>query len=130
MTDGYRSATALDKRIGQRIRARRLELGVSQESLAEALGLTFQQVQKYEKGTNRVAASRLHDIAVALSISVLHFFDDPGGKGVSPIDDALATPDGARLMTSFASIRSKRVRRQIVELAEALADEATTKGRG
>lgn len=124
-----RSAGALDKRIGQRIRARRLELGLSQESLAEALGLTFQQVQKYENGVNRVAASRLHDIAVALSISVLHFFDDPGGKGASPIDDALATADGARLMTLFSSIRSKRVRRQIVDLAEALADEGA-KGRG
>jgi transcriptional regulator with XRE-family HTH domain len=70
-----RRATATDAAIGKRIRARRLEIGMSQERLAELLGLTFQQVQKYEKGVNRVAASRLFDIAAALRAPLDYFFE-------------------------------------------------------
>ena len=61
-----RAANAIDRKIGQRVRSRRLEIGMSQERLAELLGITFQQVQKYEKGVNRIAASRLFDISAAL----------------------------------------------------------------
>lgn len=70
-----RSATANDRRIGARVRARRLEIGMSQERLAELLGVTFQQVQKYEKGVNRIAASRLFDIAAALNLPVGAFYE-------------------------------------------------------
>lgn len=70
-----RLPTSIDKKIGQRVRARRLEIGMSQERLAELLGVTFQQVQKYEKGTNRIAASRLFDISLALGKPVGDFFD-------------------------------------------------------
>ncbi len=72
-----REALALDKQIGQRIRTRRLEVGMSQEKLAEALSVTFQQVQKYEKGVNRVAASRLYHIARALRSPIRDFLPDP-----------------------------------------------------
>lgn len=69
-----RSATAIDRGIGERIRARRLEIGMSQEKLADAIGVTFQQVQKYEKGVNRVAASTLFAIAQALGAKLVSFF--------------------------------------------------------
>ncbi len=133
-----RAANAIDRKLGQRVRTRRLEIGMSQERLAELLGVTFQQVQKYEKGVNRIAASRLHDIAAALDMPVARFFEGLAGArtaGVAEsakdyIDDALATPEGAQLMALFASIKSVKVRRRVVELVKALADDATDGKRG
>jgi transcriptional regulator with XRE-family HTH domain len=133
-----RAANAIDRKIGQRVRTRRLEIGMSQERLAELLGVTFQQVQKYEKGVNRIAASRLFDIANALDLPVARFFEGLGGgrgAGVAEsskdyIEDALATPEGAQLMALFASIRSVKVRRRVVELVKALSEEATEGKRG
>ncbi|MBC7770059.1 MAG: helix-turn-helix transcriptional regulator [Phycisphaerales bacterium] len=128
-----RSANAIDRKIGQRVRTRRLEIGMSQERLAELLGVTFQQVQKYEKGVNRIAASRLHDISNALDLPPARFFENLiGGRtaGVAEtrqdfVDDVLATPEGAQLMQLFASIKSIKVRRRIIELVRALAEEAS-----
>lgn len=128
-----RAANAIDKKLGQRVRTRRLEIGMSQEKLAELLGVTFQQVQKYEKGVNRIAASRLHDIAASLDMPIAKFFDGLGGRAVAGvaetsrdyIDDALATPEGAQLMSLFASIKSRKVRRQVVELVKALTEETS-----
>jgi transcriptional regulator with XRE-family HTH domain len=133
-----RAANAIDRKIGQRVRARRLEIGMSQERLAELLGVTFQQVQKYEKGVNRIAASRLFDIAAALELPVARFFEGLAGgraagvaeSGRNYIDDALATPEGAQLMALFASIRSVRVRRRVLELVKALSEEAAEGKRG
>jgi transcriptional regulator with XRE-family HTH domain len=132
-----RSANVIDRKIGQRVRSRRLEIGMSQEKLAELLGVTFQQVQKYEKGVNRIAASRLHDISSALDMPVARFFEGLGvGRfGVSDaaedgIDDALATPEGAQLIALFASIKNPKVRRRVVELVRALAEEAGEGKRG
>jgi transcriptional regulator with XRE-family HTH domain len=133
-----RSANAIDKKIGQRVRARRLEIGMSQEKLAELLGVTFQQVQKYEKGVNRIAASRLFDISAALDMAVAKFFEGlTGGRSGAAVaesrrdyvDDALATPEGVQLMALFASIKSIKVRRRVVELVKALSDEATEGGK-
>jgi transcriptional regulator with XRE-family HTH domain len=128
-----RAANAIDKKLGQRVRTRRLEIGMSQEKLAELLGVTFQQVQKYEKGVNRIAASRLHDIAASLDVPIAKFFEGLGGRataGVAEtsrdyIDDALATPEGSELMSLFASIKSHKVRRQVVELVKALTEETS-----
>lgn len=128
-----RSANAIDRKIGQRVRSRRLEIGMSQERLAELLGVTFQQVQKYEKGVNRIAASRLHDISNALEMAPARFFEGlnqgrAGGVAEARkdyIDDALATPEGAQLMALFAAIRSQKVRRRVVELVKALTEEAS-----
>ena len=131
-----RSANMIDKRLGQRLRARRLEAGLSQERLAEVLGLTFQQVQKYEKGVNRIAASRLFDIAAALDVPVGFFFDglragapsgvaEDGPNGV--VFDTLASPDGLQLLTLFGSIKNPRVRRRVVDLVRALADDESRK---
>jgi transcriptional regulator with XRE-family HTH domain len=126
-----RAANAVDRKVGQRVRSRRLEVGMSQERLAELLGVTFQQVQKYEKGVNRIAVSRLWDIATALELPVARFFDGAGGaRGVAEnrqdyVDDALATPEGMQLMSLFASIKSQKLRRKVVELVKALTDEAS-----
>ena len=127
-----RAANAIDRKLGQRVRTRRLEIGMSQERLADLLGVTFQQVQKYEKGINRIAASRLFDISAALDMPVSRFFDGLTGRsahGVAEaskdyIDDALATPEGAQLMALFAAIKSVKVRRRVIELVRALTEEA------
>lgn len=125
-----RAANAIDRKIGQRVRSRRLEIGMSQERLAELLGVTFQQVQKYEKGVNRIAASRLHDIAAALDMQPARFFEGlgrAGGTGEARqdcVDDVLATPEGAQLVSLFASIKSAKVRRRVLELVKALTEEA------
>ena len=133
-----RAANAVDRRLGQRVRTRRLEIGMSQEKLAELLGVTFQQVQKYEKGVNRIAASRLFDISAALDMSVARFFEGLAparGGGVAEegegfIQDALSTPEGMQIMSLFASIKSPKVRRRVVELVRALAEEAADGGKG
>lgn len=133
-----RAANAVDRRIGQRVRSRRLEISMSQERLAELLGVTFQQVQKYEKGVNRIAASRLFDIAASLDMPVARFFEgltSARASGVAEshkdfVEDALATPEGAQLMALFASIDSPKVRRRVVDLVRALAEEAAEAKRG
>ncbi|MEQ1707467.1 MAG: helix-turn-helix transcriptional regulator [Terricaulis sp.] len=133
-----RAANAVDRRIGQRVRSRRLEISMSQERLAELLGVTFQQVQKYEKGVNRIAASRLFDIATSLEMPVARFFEgliSARASGVAEThkdfaDDVLATPEGAQLMSLFAAIDNPRVRRRVVELVRALAEEAAEAGKG
>lgn len=131
-----RAANAVDKKIGQRVRSRRLEIGMSQEKLADLLGVTFQQVQKYEKGVNRIAASRLYDIASSLDMPAARFFEGLTAAGRASsvaetrqnyVDDALATPEGAQLMALFASIKSQKVRRRVVELVKALSEEETSK---
>lgn len=126
----------VDKHVGSRIRMRRMMLSMSQEKLGDALGLTFQQVQKYEKGTNRVGASRLQDIARILSVPVSFFFEGQPGNGdaaairaehgevVSPsiVTDFLATREGLNLVKAFSAISNANLRRRIVDLAEAISD--------
>src|SRR5260370_20470151 len=110
----------------------RIMLGMSQEKLGEALGLTFQQVQKYEKGTNRVGASRLQQISEILQVPVSFLFDGgPSGsanadgfsEGSSPtyVADFLATTEGLALTRSFTRIMDSKMRRSIVELVEQIA---------
>jgi len=126
-----RAANAIDRKLGQRVRTRRLEIGMSQERLAELLGVTFQQVQKYEKGINRIAASRLLDISGALDMPISRLYEglvarNAGGVAEPSkdyIDDALATPEGAQLMSLFATIKSVKVRRRVIELVKALVEE-------
>ncbi|MEZ5957638.1 MAG: helix-turn-helix transcriptional regulator [Hyphomonadaceae bacterium] len=123
-----RAANAIDRKVGQRVRSRRLEIGMSQERLAELLGVTFQQVQKYEKGVNRIAVSRLWDISIALELPVSRFFEGVSVRGVAEnrqefVDDALATPEGAQLMAMFASIKSQKLRRKVVELVKTLTED-------
>ena len=110
---------------------RRKILGVSQERLAEDLGLTFQQIQKYERGANRVSASKLYEIARSLQSSVAYFFEglaDPAGQGVAEggepfVHDFLMTPEGLELASLFPKISRQKVRRRILELVRSMAEE-------
>jgi transcriptional regulator with XRE-family HTH domain len=122
-----------DKHVGARVRMRRMMLSMSQEKLGDALGLTFQQVQKYEKGTNRIGASRLQHISNILQVPVSFFFEGaprpPGqsnGMGEAPspayVSDFLATSDGLSLIKSFVKIKNSKLRRRIVDLVEHIAE--------
>ena len=121
----------IDKYVGSRIRMRRIMLGMSQEKLGDALGLTFQQIQKYEKGTNRVGASRLQQIADVLQVHVSFMFEGaPGGaasggmgEAASPayVSDFLATSDGLALTKAFTRLKDAKLRRSIVDLVEQIA---------
>jgi len=124
----------IDKHVGSRVRMRRLMLGMSQEKLGDGLGLTFQQVQKYEKGTNRMGASRLQHISQLLQVPVPFFFEgaphlpgQPEGIGDAPspayVFDFLATTDGLALTKAFMRIKEPRLRRRIVALAEEIAGD-------
>ena len=121
-----RSANAVDKRIGERVRARRLAISMSQERLAELVGITFQQVQKYEKGVNRIAASRLLEICNALEIPVASLFDGIGARrsgssaSAPGLDAALATPGALELVTLFAELKTPALRRQVLELVRTI----------
>ena len=129
----------IDKYVGSRIRMRRIMLGMSQEKLGEALGLTFQQIQKYEKGTNRVGASRIQQISEVLQVPVSFLFEggptgtagaDGFGEPASPsyISDFLATSEGLALTRAFTRITDTKLRRSIVDLVEQIAvREATEK---
>jgi transcriptional regulator with XRE-family HTH domain len=126
-----RHPNPIDLHVGSRIRMRRKILGVSQERLADDLGLTFQQIQKYERGANRVSASKLYEIAKSLQSSVAYFFEgltDTGDAGVAEggevfVHDFLMTPEGLELASLFPRITKPKVRRRILELVRSMAEE-------
>ena len=140
MIENKKKPNPIDIHVGSRIRLRRTMLGMSQEKLGESLGITFQQIQKYEKGTNRVGASRLQNISSILNVPVSFFFEDaPGeqsaGGGVSGMAEAsssnyvvdfLSSSEGLQLNRAFVKISDAKVRRKVVELVKALAAEADT----
>jgi transcriptional regulator with XRE-family HTH domain len=124
----------IDKHVGSRVRMRRMMLGMSQEKLGDALGLTFQQIQKYEKGTNRIGASRLQQISLILQVPVAFFFEGapspPGraqglGEAPSPeyVTDFMASNDGLVLAKAFMRIENAKLRRRIVELVAEMAGD-------
>lgn len=135
---GSRRANPIDIHVGSRVRFRRMLLGMSQEKLGERLGLTFQQVQKYEKGINRIGASRLYDLAQVLGVSVQFFYDEapiadtrgsgPDGMAEGPdehsIVEFLRSRDGLELNRAFVRISDIKARRAIVELVRSLANDA------
>jgi transcriptional regulator with XRE-family HTH domain len=116
-----------DRHVGNRVRMRRMLLKMSQETLASGLGLTFQQVQKYEKGANRIGASRLQQISNILQVPVTFFFEGVPQSTAHADDinmlasDFLATSDGLALMTAFAQIKDPGIRQRIVQLVEGIA---------
>lgn len=118
--DARRPDPDIDGWVGRRIALRRQALGWSQAALAQRLGLSFQQIQKYETGQNRVSASRLHQLAVVLGASVAEFFPDADATP-SP-QPGLATPEGRRMAAAFPAIASPSARRALITLAEALAN--------
>ena len=126
-----KSPHPIDTHVGSRIRMRRALLGMTQQRLADALDLTFQQVQKYEKGTNRVSASRLQHIATLLGVEVGFFYEGSGqvSGGSSALDrqaamlaEVSSSSEGVRLINSFARISDPVVRRRLADLAESLAE--------
>lgn len=131
----------IDRHVGSRVRMRRVLLGMSQEKLGESLGLTFQQVQKYEKGTNRIGASRLQQISQSLNVPPAFFFEGvpPASEGQTEahgmpgfaeephsstfVLDFISTAEGLALNKAFARIQDPKVRKRIVDLVASLADE-------
>jgi len=121
-----------DENIGKRLELRRLQLGLSQESLGLALGVTFEQVQKYETGDDRIEAARLQQIAEVLKVPILFFF---GGtlrgihdrEGNCKVLDFLDTAYALRLVQAFKRIEGRQIRRSIVELVEQVADTTGTR---
>jgi len=120
----------IDIHVGSRVRLRRMMLGMSQEKLGEHLGITFQQIQKYEKGTNRIGASRLQNIARVLSVPVSFFFEDaPGGENTgmaeqqsaSYVVDFLSSSEGIQLNKAFVRIKEPKLRRKVIDLVRAIA---------
>jgi transcriptional regulator with XRE-family HTH domain len=132
-SEAERAPNPIDVHVGLQVRLRRKELKISQEKLAEALGLTFQQVQKYERGSNRISASKLFEIARALQVPIGWFFEGlsahPGADGVENAGDApfghsfLTTQEGVDLANLFPNIRRRRVRRRLVDLVRAMVDD-------
>jgi transcriptional regulator with XRE-family HTH domain len=123
----------IDRHVGSRVRMRRMLIGISQEKLGEALGLTFQQVQKYEKGTNRIGASRLHRIASVLGVPVEFFYEGaPHGSAATIgfaepsssayMSDFLSSNEGVNLVKAFLGIKDPKIRRKIVELVSLLSN--------
>lgn len=138
---GSRRANPMDVHVGTRVRLRRMLLGMSQEKLGEHLGLTFQQVQKYEKGVNRIGASRLFDLAKVLGVPVQFFYDEApigavtagynqpqmAGFAEKPnesyVVEFLGSREGLELNKAFSRITDPKKRRSIVDLVKSIAGE-------
>lgn len=133
MVENKKKPNPIDVHVGSRIRLRRNMLGLSQEKLGENLGITFQQIQKYEKGTNRVGASRLQAISSVLNVPVSFFFEDAPGSGTPStsgfaedneatyVVDFLSSNEGVQLTRAFTKISDPKVRRKIIDLVKSLA---------
>jgi transcriptional regulator with XRE-family HTH domain len=130
-----KSPNPVDKHVGARLRMRRVLMAMSQEKLGEALGITFQQVQKYEKGTNRIGASRLQQAARILGVPVNFFFEgaqpdselaDGFAENSSPayVSEFAASADGAKLVAAFMRIKEPKLRKRIIDLVEAMAADS------
>jgi transcriptional regulator with XRE-family HTH domain len=129
-----KQTTSVDSQIGMRLRVRRMLIGMSQEKLGEQLGLTFQQVQKYEKGTNRISASRLFQTAHILGVGIGYFFEGiheelrlavSAGEDTAaiPVMDFLSSAEGLQLSQAFLRIKDPKVRKRLLDLAKSLAAE-------
>ena len=131
----------VDVHVGSRVRLRRTLLGMSQERLGEAIGLTFQQVQKYERGANRIGASRLYDLSRVLDVPVSFFFDDIDPAVAARPTEAAAVPDEARaepdpmmrretleLVRAYYRIPDSQIRRRLFDLTKAIANACAQEG--
>ena len=122
----------VDVHVGSRVQHHRKMLGISQEKLGDSLGITFQQVQKYEKGANRISASRLQQIAATLSVPVSFFFEGAPGMPSDAADETqpadsvvgfISSPEGIQLNKAFVGIKDNNLRRVVVNLVKAMAGE-------
>lgn len=127
-----KKANPVDAHVGYRVRLRRMLIGMSQERLGELLGLTFQQVQKYERGINRIGAGRLFEVAEILGVPISFFYEGvnginpsggSGGEQGSPVMDFLSSNEGIQLSTAFMGIKDVKVRRRILDLVRSIAGD-------
>jgi transcriptional regulator with XRE-family HTH domain len=127
-----KQANPVDAHVGHRVRLRRMLIGMSQERLGELLGLTFQQVQKYEKGINRIGAGRLYEVAGILGVPVAFFYEDVSDEAINGgaesddpprVMEFLSSPEGLQLSLAFMRIKDVKVKRRILDLVRSLADE-------
>ncbi len=135
MAEEKKKPNPIDIHVGSRVRLRRTMLGLSQEKLGDGLGITFQQIQKYEKGANRIGASRLQHIASVLKTPISFFFEDApgiqpeGASGFSETESAnyvvnfLSSSEGLQLNRAFVKIHDPQVRKKIIDLVKSLSDE-------
>ncbi|TRO95922.1 helix-turn-helix transcriptional regulator [Glycocaulis profundi] len=140
MSTNPRGPNPVDRHVGSRVRLRRQLLNMSQEKLGEELGVTFQQVQKYERGANRIGAGRLWVLARVLDVPVSFFYDGVSDSVMTPgfaegdqtpiVDDFIQSADGVALAQAFAKIKDPKVRRRVLELVRTLAAEAAENGQG
>jgi transcriptional regulator with XRE-family HTH domain len=140
MSTNPRGPNPVDRHVGSRVRLRRQLLNMSQEKLGEELGVTFQQVQKYERGANRIGAGRLWVLARVLDVPVSFFYEGVSGSIMTPgfaegdqtpiVDDFIQSSDGVALAQAFAKIKDPKVRRRVLELVRTLAAEAAENGQG
>jgi transcriptional regulator with XRE-family HTH domain len=128
-----KQANPIDAQVGNRVRLRRMLIGMSQEKLGELLGLTFQQVQKYEKGVNRIGAGRLFQIAHILGVPIGYFYEGvigdgdgltglPEENGGPPLMEFLSSGEGLQLSLAFMRIKEPKVRKRVLDLVKSLAD--------
>jgi len=124
-----KKANPIDGQVGNRVRIRRMLIGMSQEKLGDLLGLTFQQVQKYEKGINRIGAGRLFEIARILDVPIEFFYDGVGttsdgvGEARAPVMEFVSSTEGLQLSLAFMKIRDPKVRKRVLDLVKSLAEE-------
>jgi transcriptional regulator with XRE-family HTH domain len=132
-----KKANPVDAHVGYRVRVRRMLIGMSQERLGELLGLTFQQVQKYERGINRIGAGRLFEVAEILGVPISFFYEGvdgvqaaggAGGGQPSAVMDFLSSSEGIQLSTAFMSIKDVKVRRRILDLVRTISGDNHSSG--
>jgi transcriptional regulator with XRE-family HTH domain len=126
-------ANPVDAQVGSRARLRRMLIGMSQERLGELLGLTFQQVQKYEKGVNRIGAGRLFDVARILGVPIEYFYESVSDQlagsrgfsedGESPVMEFVSSGEGLQLSLAFMRIKDAKVRKRVLDLVRSLAED-------
>ena len=133
-----KQANPIDIQVGNRVRIRRMLIGMSQERLGDMLGLTFQQVQKYEKGVNRIGAGRLFEVARILNVPVDFFYEgvsaqlaaQPGmsePEGTPPVMEFVSSGEGLQLSLAFMKIKDAKVRKRVLDLVKSLAEEEVQK---
>jgi transcriptional regulator with XRE-family HTH domain len=133
-----KQANPVDIQVGNRVRIRRMLIGMSQERLGELLGLTFQQVQKYEKGVNRIGAGRLFDVSRILGVPIDYFYEGVGAQlagqdgfaedgGAPPVMEFVSSGEGLQLSLAFMKIKDSKVRKRVLDLVKSLAEEEAEK---
>ena len=129
-----KQANPVDVQVGNRVRIRRMLIGMSQERLGELLGLTFQQVQKYEKGINRIGAGRLFDVSRILGVPIEYFYEGAqlsgqagfAEEGTPPVMEFVSSGEGLQLSLAFMKIKDPKVRKRVLDLVKSLAQEESS----